>query len=198
MATLSKKLGYLALYELPALFWLYQIISVHRKIHSSQSLFYTIFMVLVVLLPFFLMAKHRLFGFRTISLEKGNSDCDHPPLQKRDPDIEIDSSAKAKKTYAIVLTLSAAIMASYLFVASVVSLLMAIKIRPYPHWLLAIIFFVVGCVGVKWMRNGIRLWRAESRAARGLCPACGYPTVGNIVHICPECGRDLQLDTDGI
>jgi len=198
MASLCKKLWYFALYEVAALFSLYQIISIHRQVRSGQSLLYTIFMVLVVLLPFFLMAKHRLFGSRTVSLDKSNSDCHHPPLQKRDPDIQIDSSAKAKKTYAIVLTLCAAIMASYLFVASVVSLLMAIKIRPYPHWLLAIIFFVVGCLGVKWMRNGIRLWRAESRAARGPCPACGYPTGGNIAHICPECGRDLQLGSDGI
>lgn len=198
MATLHKKLWYLALYEVAALFSLYQIISIHRQVHSGQSLFYTIFMVSVVLLPFLLMAKQRLFGSRTTSIAKKNSDCRQPTLQKRDADSEIDSSAESKKTYAIIVTLSAAIMASYLFVASVVSLLMAIMIRPYPHWLLAIIFFVVGCLGVKWMRNGIRLWRAESRAARGLCPACGYPTVGNIAHVCPECGRNLQLGTDGI
>jgi hypothetical protein len=31
------------------------------------------------------------------------------------------------------------------------------------------------------------------KAAKGLCPSCGYNATGNVSGICPECGKRLPL-----
>jgi hypothetical protein len=35
--------------------------------------------------------------------------------------------------------------------------------------------------------------RRHRRAARGLCPACGYSLRGNVSGVCPECGTPVEM-----
>ena len=55
---------------------------------------------------------------------------------------------------------------------------------PYPH-LLALTAMIPAAQLAARLR---RRHRARSRAARGLCPRCGYNLTANASGICPECG----------
>jgi hypothetical protein len=35
-------------------------------------------------------------------------------------------------------------------------------------------------------------WRRRSRRAQGLCLHCGYDLTGNVSHVCPECGTQIE------
>ena len=55
---------------------------------------------------------------------------------------------------------------------------------PYPH-LLAVAAMIPAAQLAARLRRRLR---ARSRAARGLCPRCGYNLTANTSGICPECG----------
>jgi hypothetical protein len=62
-----------------------------------------------------------------------------------------------------------------------------------PHWFLAAFF-----VTPPLFRFGPRLrdmLRGRRRAARGLCPSCGYDLTGNTSGVCPECGQTASPPT---
>ena len=58
-----------------------------------------------------------------------------------------------------------------------------------PYWAPALAALLPP--GIPWLRRQRRLRSWKSRAAKGLCPSCGYDLTGNVSGVCPECGRGV-------